>query len=138
GADELPGGALQDTDDPADGVETGTVGPAGEAHQNLVAGGGVEAVLLADAHLGADLALDGVGPDVADACAGAAEGAGDGAVRRGGADGVVLADLDPAVGEQAAQGALELGVLRRGDAELARQGPGLERLVAAPLEEGED
>jgi hypothetical protein len=51
---------------------------------------------------------------------------------------VVLADLDGPLGEQGAQGALELGVGGRGHAELAREGLGLERLIVTPAEGGED
>src|SRR5262249_51639171 len=105
GADELPGGPLQDPDDPPGRAEGGLVGLARDAHQDGVAGGGVQGVALADADLRPGAPVGGVGPDVADPGAGAAVGPGDGAVGRGLADGLVLAQLDAAFAEQFAQGA---------------------------------
>jgi hypothetical protein len=138
GADEVVGGPLQHAHHPPQRAQVGPVGLAQDPHQHDVAGGGVVGVVLAHAHLGAGLAVDGVRPDEAGAGGGAAERPGDGPVRRGGADGVVLARLDAAVAQELPQGAAELGVLRGGHAELAGEGLGLERLVVGPPDGGED
>src|SRR5258707_10155592 len=90
GADEVAAGALQHADDRTRRVDVGAVGLAREADEDGVAGGGVEAFAFGNADFGAGLALDQMGPDVAGARRGAAERAGDGAVGRDRADGVVL------------------------------------------------
>src|SRR5262249_15821674 len=83
----LARGALQDLDDLAGRTDVGAARAAQDADEHLVAGGGVEAVLLADADLGADVAIDGVRPHVAGAGGGLAEDARDGGLAGGGRGG---------------------------------------------------
>ena len=138
GADELARRPLQDADDPTDWAEIGPTGFARDAHEDGIAGGGVEGVFLVDANLGAGLAFDQVRPHVADAGSGAAKGPGDGAVRLAGPNGVVLAEFDTAVLEERTQGAAKVGVLGRRHVELAGQRLGLERRIALARNGGED
>ncbi len=138
GADEIPRSPLQNGDDLAGAGYVGPVGFAREADEHDIAGRGVEGVVLGDADVGRRLAFDEVRPDVAGPRAGAAVGPRHRAVRRGGANGVVLADLDAPLLEQGAEAPPEVGVLRRGDAELAGQRLGFERLVALTADGGQD
>src|ERR1700687_1907622 len=93
GSDELAGGASQALPHDSGRPKVGAVGLAGDAHQALVAGGGVEAVALADDDLGARFAVDQVGPHETRAGGGTAIDAGNGAVGLTGADRAVLNNL---------------------------------------------
>src|SRR5262249_43032042 len=117
------------------------VGPAGlaqDAGQDGVAGGGVEATALGDVDLRPDGAVHGVRPDEAEAGRRAAVDAGDGAVRLGRADGVVLAEAEALLPGQGEEHAAGVAVVGGRDAELAGQGLGLERLVGLAGEGGQD
>src|SRR5581483_1490368 len=138
GADEALGGPFEDANDLAERTEVGPVRLARDTHEHGVAGGGVAGVFLVDADFGARLALDELRADVAGSGSGAAKGTGDGAVRLGGAHRVILTHLDAAVFYKGTQGAAKVGVLRRRDAELARQRLGLERLVVLAADGAED
>src|SRR5262249_52443563 len=76
--------------------------------------------------------------DEAVAGGGLVKGARDGARRLRGADRVVLAHHDAPLLEQLAQRSPEVGILVRRDSDLARQGLGLEWLIALPRHRGED
>src|SRR5207248_3214118 len=85
-----------------------------------------------------DVAIDGMRADEAVAGRRLVEGPGNGAGRLCGANGVVLACDDAALLEQVAQRSAEVSVLLRRHAELARQGLGLERLIALPRDGDQD
>ncbi len=119
GADKLARGPLQDAEDFAGSELIRAIRFAGQMHQHRIAGGGVERMILFNANLGAGLALDQMRADETKSAAGAAIGASDGAVRRLGLDRVILAHVNAAIAVQTAQGAAEVSVLRRADAELA-------------------
>src|SRR5262249_53194898 len=138
GADEVARGAFQHADDAAGRRRVAVRRLAQDADEDGVAGDGVEGVALADAHLGADLSLDGGRTDVAGAARGAAERVDDAAVRRGGAQGVVLCQLDASVAQQVLEGAAEVAVLVGGYAEPPGERLRLERRVALAADGGED
>src|SRR5262249_39925588 len=109
-----------------------------DVHQYLVPGGGVERVRLTDEDFRTRPTVDGVWPDESEAAAGAPENPGHRPVRPNRTDGMVLAELGALVLDEAAQGIAKLGVLGGGDAQLPRQGLGLQRLVALAGQDGND
>jgi hypothetical protein len=84
------------------------------------------------------MAIDGVGTDEAEAGAGLAEDAGDGVGAATGTDALALGLGDLALANEVAERLAERVVLRCGDAELAREGLGLEGLVFVFGQGGED
>ncbi len=77
-------------------------------------------------------------PNEAAAAAKGAVGADDGAVRRRGAECVILGEFEPAFAEQVLERAAEVAVIVRGDTDAARQRLGLERRVSLAADGGED
>src|SRR5262249_44231044 len=133
--DELPGRSLEDADNLAAGPEACL---AGEADVNDVPGDGVERLLLRNVDL-ARLRLCADGTDEAMPGLGFAKGAGECVLGvRNRADRMALGQLELSLAEQLAHGRLEVVVIRPWHGEFAKEGLGLERLIAGTREKGED
>src|SRR5262249_19559770 len=138
GADELARRPLEDLDDPARRAKTGTVRLLRDLDEDLVAGGGVEGVILTDEDFRPGPAVDGVRADEAEAGRRPAVDADGGAVRRRGADGLVLAQLDAALADQVFERPAEVAVFPLRNAQLTGQRLRLDRLVVPPRDGGQD
>ena len=90
-ADKLAGGPFEDLQDFAGRAKVGAARLAGDADQHFIAGGGVEGVAFADQDVRAELAVDGVRPDEAEASGCTPEAAGNGTVGFGRANRLVFA-----------------------------------------------